>query len=204
MAARRAAPLILATTSVALLAGVGIWGWTLAPDQVGRWAVPGLVLLGAWGYIELMQYRGGDRDVGRAIMNFHRYVIAWVGLMLAFRAGVRLAVAAEWMHGDWIPTVRRVSGVMGGGGLALAGNYLPKLLSPWRVGTEPFDWQSVHRFGGWLLMLGGLAMVAASLVLPVADAKVGSVKIFGIVALAVVGRKVISLMSRSGRTPVVS
>jgi uncharacterized membrane protein len=72
------------------------------------------------------------------------------------------------------------------------------------VGTEPFDWQSVHRFGGWLLMLGGLAMVAASLVLPVADAKVGSVKIFGIVALAVVGRKVISLMSRSGRTPVVS
>ena len=39
--------------------------------------------------------------------------------------------------------------------MAVWGNYLP-LMSPWQPGEEPFDWQRVHRFVGWVFTIGGI------------------------------------------------
>jgi hypothetical protein len=40
--------------------------------------------------------------------------------------------------------------VVAGGLMAVWGNYLPKLMSPWPPEEEAFDWHRVHRFVGWV------------------------------------------------------
>jgi hypothetical protein len=92
----------------------------------------------------------------------------------------------------WRPIAKRTVGVLFGLGLAIWGNYLPKLLSPWAVGDEPFDWQRVHRFGGWIASLGGAAVVVVALLFPLEATGVASSAIIGTVTALIVGRTLIS------------
>jgi hypothetical protein len=188
-------PKTLTWCAVLLLTGVALWGWTVDPARPGRWLFIALFVPALWGYVEFAQ--GGERRRERAaIMDWHRIVFAWTGLVMASRVGVELAVATDWLDPVWGPIAQRARWIITGVSLAVWGNFLPKLLSPWLPGDEPFDWSRVHRFVGWLFSVAGVAVVGVWLVVPQSDqARLLSRVIFGTVAVLTVGRKLMSLAS---------
>ena len=129
-------------------------------------------------------------------MDWHRIVFAWADLVLSLRVGVELAVATDVLDPAWGPIAQRARWIITGASLAVRGNFLPKLLSPWRPEDEPFDWSRVHRFAGWLFTVAGVAVVGVWLVAPQPDqAKFLSRAILGTAVVLVVGRKLMSLAS---------
>ena len=56
--------------------------------------------------------------------------------------GADLAVANGLLGPEWTQIARRLEGIILGSGLAIFGNYMPKLLSPWRLADEPFEWSA--------------------------------------------------------------
>ncbi len=193
-------PLTLATLSVLVVAGLGVLGWSLDPEHSARWAGMALLLPGLWGFIELAQFRGEDRAAADAIMNWHRRVIAWVGMLIAVGVSFQLAISVDLLDADWGPIARRIKGVIFGIGMVIWGNYLPKGLSPWRLEDEPFNWQRVHRFAGWVATLGGIALVMVWLVFPLERARLASVGLVGTCVVLVLWRKLLSLAARSRAT----
>jgi hypothetical protein len=120
-------------------------------------------------------------------------VFAAVALFLALRMGLRLGFELELLPPDWIPAARRGAGALGGALLAVWGNFLPKLLSPWPHGQQPFDWQRVHRFAGWVATLSGIAVAFVWLALSLDAAKPASGGILLTFCVLVIGRKLFSL-----------
>jgi len=115
--------------------------------------------------------------------------------------GADLAVANGLLGPEWTQIARRLEGIILGSGLAIFGNYMPKLLSPWRLADEPFEWQRVHRFVGWVFSLAGGAVVLVWLTLPLDQAAFASTRLI-LTALSLGGgRKLISLATRSPRRP---
>ena len=202
MTVRRPTPLALATLAVTVVAFIGVWGWTIYPDRAARWALSILFLPTFWGYIEVAQYRGNNRSVARALMNHHRYAVAWAGLLFAVSIGLQLAVAVGLLGPEWGPFRRRIAGVILGFGLAMFGNYMPKLLSPWRPGDEPFDWQRVHRFVGWVFMVTGISIVTIWMALPVGQARVLSGRVLLTAMVIAAGCKFVSVAMRTDATRV--
>ena len=193
-------PLAIAWLSVAVVAGLGAWGWVLDPSHSPRWVLVVLCVPALWGFVELVQ-AGDSRQDKEAIMDWHRRVFAFTSLMIAIGLSFKLAISTGLLDAAWEPVGRRARGVMLGIGLAVWGNYLPKLLSPWSLENEPFDWQQVHRFGGRVALIGGVAVMMAWLALPMEAARIAT---FGITAAFVVlvgGRKFLSLATRSRRRP---
>ena len=190
--------LVLAGLSVLIVAGLGIWGWSVDPEHASRWAFIVFCLPAFWGFVELFQ--GGTRR-DRGIMNWHRAVVAGAGLMIAVKVGLQLAIFTGLLDADWAPIARRISGVIFGSFLAIWGNYLPKSLSPWSAEEEWFDWQRVHRFAGWVASLSGIALVIVWLVLPVATAKLATVGITLVFVVLGAGRKFTSIAAYSRRRP---
>lgn len=191
---------MLAAISVAAVAGTAVWGWSLYPEKIARWVFVASWLPVLWGYVELAQVRGDDPATGRAIMILHRSVVAWTGLTLLLRVAPRLAVASELLEPSAAQAGMRLSGLSVGVGLMVFGNYLPKLASPWTVTAEPFDWQRVHRFCGWVFLAGGTAVMAASLLLPLARASQVSQALLPGIAVLAVGRKFLSLATHGRRS----
>ncbi len=187
--------LILAGLSVLIVAGLGVWGWSVDPEHPSRWAFVVFFLPALWGFVELFQ--GGRRR--ETIMNWHRYVFAGAGLMLALKVGSELAISTGLLDADWAPISRRIWGVTFGSLLAIWGNYLPKVLSPWSEEEQWFDWQRVHRYAGWLASLSGVALVVAWLAFPLPEARVTTSGICVALAVLGVGRKLISVAEYSRR-----
>ena len=90
--------------------------------------------------------------------------------------------------------------ILFGLGMVVWGNYLPKLMSPWSVEDQPFDWQRVHRFIGWGASLCGIAFVAAWLLLPLDEARSASLIILGLAAGLALTRKLLSLAATARRS----
>jgi len=90
-------------------------------------------------------------------------VLAGLIMMLLF-AGI----AGEL---NWIdrPLAKRMASVVFGCVLALAGNYLPKLVFPTGALTQAGRAVSADRFAGRVFFLAGLAVVITSLVAPISD-----------------------------------
>ena len=201
MAARSRRAAILAAVSVVAVLGIAVWGSVLIPQRAAGWVLMAFALPILWGYVELAQVRGDDPDTGQAIMTLHRSVIAWAGLTILLRVAPRLAIASDLLDASWAPMSLRLSGLSVGVGLMVFGNYLPKFASPWTVRAEPFEWQRVHRFCGWVFLLGGAAVTSAWLSLPLDQAaKAGSLLLPGIAVLAV-GRKLVSLAAHGRSSP---
>lgn len=191
----------LAWSSVVLLVGVGLWGATVDPGRSARWVFIALFMPALWAYVEFAQ-GGGLRRERAAIMNWHRIVFAWTGLVMTSRVGVELAIATELLDPAWGPIAQRAWGIIIGASLAIWGNFLPKVLSPWRPEDEPFDWSRVHRLAGWLFSVAGVAVVGVWLVEPQPDqARFLSRVIVGTVAVLAAGRKLMSLASPPVRRP---
>ena len=194
-------PLVLAWLSVLVVAGLGIWGWFLYPEYTSRWAFAVFVLPALLAFIELtFSWRTDLRDVS-AIIDWHRYTIAWVGMVMALKAGFQLAISADLLDASWVPIGQRIRAIIFGVGMVIWGNYLPKNLSPWSLEDEPFDWQRVHRFVGWVASLGGIAFVMVWLVLPPESARLASIGIVGTACVLAAGRKLISVVAYSRQQP---
>lgn len=189
-------PMILALLSVLLVAALGAWGWAVSPERPLRWAFVVFFLPLLWGLMELLQGGSGRRE---EIMNWHRSVIAALGLIMALKVGFQLAIAWGLLDAQWGPVARRLSGILWGLFLAIWGNYLPKLVSPWRREEEWFDWQRVHRFAGWTAVLCGIALVAVWLALPLQAAKLATIGITATFCALGIGRKFLSVAEYSRR-----
>lgn len=193
--------LLLALLSVSVVTLLGFWGYLLDPEHPGVWLWRVLFL---WLFFFFIEVNMGGREPSRerlAILNFHRSLIFGLGLVLALGLGLKLAFFSGVLDTDWVPLARRVRGVSWGCGLAIWGNYIPKLLSPWSRDEEPFDWQRVHRFVGWAAMLGGVARILLWLALPVPDARAASLSILIVFCVLILGRKLISVVEHSRRQP---
>ncbi|HXI02158.1 MAG TPA: hypothetical protein VNI57_03180, partial [Candidatus Saccharimonadales bacterium] len=162
----RSKALILVWLTVIPLVVIGTVGWVLHPELAGRWAFVIFFLPGLWAFTEAVHAPGKDQREVREILDWLRILFAGVAALIAMKAGFRLAVAQDWIDPAWVPAVQRLGGVLFGVGMVLVGNSLPKLLSPWSVSEEPFDWQRVHRFCGWVATFGGTACIGAWLTLP--------------------------------------
>ena len=157
-----------------------------------------LVTVAIWVYVEwVARSAHSPRARHATLLSWHRAVFVAVILFAGARLAVRLAFERDLLDPGAIPLARRAIGVASGVLLALWGNYLPKLLSPWILEDEPFDWQGVHRFVGWVATLGGTAIVLVWIALPLARAGAWSRGIVAVWALLGLGRKLYSIATYS-------
>lgn len=187
--------------SVVVTGLVAAWGLVVDPEPAVRWLLLGAFLPTLWGYVEAAQLRGEDPRVGSAIVRVHRYCIGWVGVMVSSRVAVALAVHSALLDVVWISHGRRLSGLVLGVGLVVFGNILPTLRSPWPLQAEPFAWQRVHRFVGWVFVLAGFGILGAWTFLPVESAGRTAFVIAAIAVALGFGRKVTSLLNHSVDRP---
>ena len=184
----------LAWASVAVVGALSFWGWSVAPDRLGTWLFTAGFPPALWAFVEVAQ--AGDRARERAaILDWYRTCVAWIGLMFLASLGPRLAIAVGALDPGWRPLLRQAWWLAFGISMSVWGNLLPKLMSPWQAEDEPFDWQRVHRFVGWVFTLGGFGVVLAWLALPPQSAKTASTAVVATAAVLGVGRKLVSLAS---------
>jgi hypothetical protein len=191
-AAVLARPQTWTTFAVLLVAVLSLWGWWLMPARWPLWMAVAAFLPALWGYVELMQ--GGTLRAKRAqIIRWHRTVFAVVGLILALKLASGLAIASGQLDAAWGPAALRIRWIVAGAAFATWGNYLPKLLSPWPTGGEPFAWQRVHRFVGWLFSVVGVGIILAWLTLPIELAERLGERLILAAAVLAVARKLYSV-----------
>jgi hypothetical protein len=89
--------------------------------------------------------------------------------------------------------------VLAGMTLAIWGNFLPKLMSPWSTAEEPFDWQRVRRSGGRLIGFAGLVVTLAWLTQTVETARLVSTVAVGAALATLIAIKVASRISHARR-----
>jgi hypothetical protein len=193
-------PLLLAWLSVLVSVGLAVVGWGAKPDRLGLWLLVACFPPALWAFAEIAQGGEPGRE-RRAILDWHRSCVAWIGLMWLLSIGSQLAIALGFVDPGWRPFLRRAWWLAFGASVTLWGNLLPKLLSPWNVEDEPFDWQGVHRFVGWVVTLGGIGVILVWLSLEPAAAKTASRAILGVVFLLALGRKLVSLITRRPSAP---
>ncbi len=192
----RPTPATLASVSILVVAILGGLSWFLEPEDGAHWAFRIFLLPALWGFLEVAQYRGEDRgSAGAAIMKWHRLMIAGVGLLITVDLGLQLAISTDLLGADWAQTGQSVQGILFGAGLTIWGNLLPTVGSPWTFEEQPFAWQRVHRFVGWVAMLSGIALVCVWVVLPVEEARVATARILAACFVLALGRKLVSVVA---------
>jgi hypothetical protein len=159
--------------------------WVLCPATIALVLVIGPVAaLGRFGaFFSKLINRG--REVPPDRETWATRVVVVTTLFMAFgQAWPTLALVLYWRRGQlpWVAEAMRGPHYAGlpdphhlslrlwlvAGGVLVAwfGNGLPKLLSPFRGGTEPYDWGKMIRACGWSMTLGGLAAIACALLVP--------------------------------------
>jgi len=130
----------------------------------------------------LQRWASGDREVPPDRVPWGTRVGMVATLFMTFgQAWITAALVLQWHRRDlpWVAQAMRGPHWAGlpdphhliprfwvaAGGLLLAwvGNSLPKLLSPFRGGQEPYDWGKMMRTCGWVMTVCGLVTVACSL-----------------------------------------
>jgi uncharacterized membrane protein len=184
----------IAVFTVAVLAG---FGWVLVPAKAAIWAlliaVPGLL----WLFLEAGNAEASE--AGAAIRRVHRLTIVVLCGIIVADVGPDLAIALGWLDPSGHAVARRARGFLVGAVTLVWGNHLPKLMSPWRLESEPFDWQGVHRFVGRVFAVAGVALMLVWATLPTAAAESAEVFIW-LPAIGVsLGRKLVSVLRHSAR-----
>lgn len=170
-------PLLLLIVAMFVLAAMA---WPSAPDRIPvHWGltgevdryggkVEGLLMPPAEAVLVYLLMLFLPRiDPGRA--NYERFS----GVYYTIRAAVLVTIAVVYgtiqlaMRGQTVD-VPRLIGLVVGGLFFLLGNLLGKIRPNWFVGVRtPWTlsskraWTRTHRFAGWVLILGGLAIMAA-------------------------------------------
>ncbi len=196
---RASRSLVGAWVAVLAVAALGAAVVTLHPDHPLRFLRPTLFLAVFWMLLEVLQ--AGERRRRGSIMDWHRTCIAFLGLLISVQLALKLADLVGLIDAGFAPMALRTYGVLSGLGLAVWGNYLPKVSSPWDLDEEPFDWQGVHRFAGLLATLSGLGLVANWLLVPLEPARGVAIALVVAFALPSVVRKWMSVAAYSRRPP---
>lgn len=197
MSSRTAGALAALTLSLAF--GLGLWFCALDGEHGLRRLVPVLLMIVLWGWAEIAQGPSDERRL--RLLRWHRVVFGAVGLVLALKMMVRIALALDLMGAGSVPLAQRGFGALVGALLAVWGNYLPKLISPWTLREQPFDWQGVHRFVGWIATLTGLGIVLVWTTLSIDTARTVSVALMLTFAILAVARKLLSVAFHPGPRP---
>lgn len=185
--------------AVLLVAALSVWGWWFVPARWPLWMATAAFLPALWGYVELMQ--SGTLPAERArIMRWHRTVFAVVGLIVAMKMARAIAIASGQLDATWAQLTLRIWWIVMGAAWTIWGNYLPKLLSPWPAEGEPFAWQRVHRFVGWVSSMVGVGIIVAWLTLPIERADRVSEGLIVVAVLLAITRKLHSLASHNRPT----
>jgi hypothetical protein len=148
----------LAAFGVTVTVVLGVTGWILVPTKPMAWifviCFPPLL----WAFLE--SAARGSTEAARAILRAHRIMIAALALVMSVDIVTDLAIYAGFSGGPEGEALgHRVNGLLRGTLFALWGNHLPKLMSPWSLDREPFDWQGVHRLVGRVAVAAGFALV---------------------------------------------
>jgi hypothetical protein len=186
-----------AAIAVFVAAVVAAFGWVLVPAKAAIWAlliaVPGLL----WLFLEAGNAEASE--AGAAIRRVHRLTIVVLCGIIVADVGPDLAIALGWLDPSGHAVARRARGFLVGAVTLVWGNHLPKLMSPWRLESEPFDWQGVHRFVGRIAVVAGLGGILVWSTLPV-EAATRATELLVVVACVLgVGYKAISVVRYSGR-----
>ena len=125
-------------------------GCAIPPDRE-RWMKRMLVVLG------LFMAFGQAWQTLALVLLWHKRQLPWV---------VQTMYGPHfWSLPDPHHLIPRLWPAAGGLLVAWFGNGLPKLLTPFRGGREPYDWGAMTRACGWVMTLGGLAGVMCSLLI---------------------------------------
>jgi hypothetical protein len=195
-------PVAVPLAAVLLSAGVALLGWIQVPERAAQWAFAAFFVPGLWAFVEWrMKSAPFDAAVVDRMAGWHRVILTWAAVLLAFGAATRVAWSVGWIDADTAANLVRLRGLYLGVGLLIWGNHLPKLVSPWDYGEEPFDWQGVHRFCGWVAATGGLVVSAAWLALPISEARPVTMIVTMAVTVLMLGCKLTSLATHAPSTP---
>ena len=186
-------PPIFSIAALGLVTGSSAVGFALVPEKRIAWLVQAATFALVVLVMELAKRPMLNQCAVEAQRSFMRVFFAAIAVALAVGNGTKLAIIAGALDPSWLATGQRAFGVILGTTLALLGNYLPKLVSPWSLRDEPFDWQGVHRFGGWLCLTVGVAVVVCWLALPVGAARSATSSLILTMAVLLLGRKLYSL-----------
>jgi hypothetical protein len=195
---RREVPWTLPATGIGLAMALGLAHWTRDPDPNVHLPFGSFLMGALWLLVEWVtaQSESARPEAALAIRDWHRTVFAVAGLYTAVFVALELAADAELLSEAMRVTAIRGMGTSFGLLMAIWGNFLPKLASPWRRSEEPFDWQGVHRTVGWLVSLGGVTIAVSWLAAPLAAAwTVSKIAFIGAGVLAV-GVKFYSVATR--------
>jgi hypothetical protein len=187
----------LAAAGVIATTILGVVGWIMIPEKATSWTFVILFLPLLWAFLESVSDEA--TEAGRGIARVHRLMIAALALMAVVDVATALAIHAGILAADAELVQIRFLGLLRGALFALWGNHLPKLISPWPHGREPFDWQGVHRFVGRVAVAAGLALMLAWSTLPIGGAKRATVLIVITASVLALGRKWVSVGTHSGR-----
>jgi hypothetical protein len=187
----------LAAVAVALNALLGIAAWVLVPTNwmAALFVISFPPLL--WAFLE--SAANGPSEAARDIVRMHRLLTAVIALTLAADVGTDLAIHTGLLAAGAELVEERFSWLMKGALFALWGNRLPKLMSPWPLEREPFDWQAVHRFVGRVAVVAGLGLLVAWSMLPVDAAERAAEIIVASACVLGVGYKLLSVLRYAGR-----
>lgn len=98
------------------------------------------------------------------------FVVVWQAVLVLLLV-IHLALIGHAQ--GWAVSIARIDAIGIGGLMAVIGNLLGKvrynyvfgIRTPWTLANERV-WDRTHRFGGWAIMLGGLASVLAGVAAP--------------------------------------
>tara|TARA_R110002050_G_scaffold188601_2_gene323236 strand:+ start:339 stop:953 length:615 start_codon:yes stop_codon:yes gene_type:complete len=194
---RRISPVLVLLT-VVILTGLSVWVTAVRPNKVCVVVIPAVVCIAG-----ILVFELHARTLSRRVAESHRllvrsYAFGGGALVMVLGPGMKLAVASGVLDAAVVPVARQIGGVVFGLALMGFGNFLPKLISPWRVAEEPFDWQGVHRFCGRMFMVAGAVVIWVWLAWPAPAASPATLVAFGLAALLSVGRKFYSLATWRG------
>lgn len=145
------------------------WGIDGQPDNwmtrdVALLMLPGISLL-TLAIIMFAASRPSERNRAEASRHALRAVIP--GLLIVFAAiQTATVLIGTGQPIDMVRVVVFFLGIL----FIMLGNVLPKTQPNWAVGvrlpwlmSNPAAWQATHRVGGWLMLVGGLALSLAAL-----------------------------------------
>lgn len=196
---RTPVPWTLPATGIALAVAVGLAHWAYDPDPTVHLPFGSFLMGAVWLLVEWLTVRDdSDRaEAALSIRDWHRTVFLVAGLYTAVFSALKLAADTGLMSETLRIAASRGMGVSAGLLFAIWGNYLPKLVSPWRTEAEPFNWQGVHRFVGRLAALGGVVVAIGWLILPLDVAAMTTERVALVVAALAVGVKFYSVATHS-------
>lgn len=157
-------------------------GWYVNPERLKTWTVAAGAMAMIWLLIAALERTQKSDNQRRMLVGN----VLFAGSMLALPMSIKLAQSFGYVLGE---QGSRASGVAVGLLLVAVGNALPKtVVSLAASRCPPAEIQAVNRFGGWVMVIAGLAFVPAWILLPLDVARAVSIALIAATVVLVIAR----------------